>query len=61
LLDEFFFGSGSSGDPLDQLPGLDELLDELFGPELVPPELQQLLDEMFGVQGTIPESEGGGT
>ena len=61
MLDEFFFGPGTSGEPLDQLPGLDELLDELFGPELVPPELQQLLDEMFGVAGTIPESEGGGT
>lgn len=61
LLDEFFFGPGTTGDPLDQLPGLDQLLDELFGPELVPPELQQLLDELFGVTGTVPGNEGGGT
>lgn len=61
MLEEFFFGPGTTSDPLDQLPGLDEMLDELFGPDLVPPELQQLLDDLFGVAGTIPESEGGGT
>jgi hypothetical protein len=61
MLDEFFFGPGTSPDPIDELPGLDELLDDLFGPDLVPPELQQLLDELFGFAGTIPETEGGGS
>jgi hypothetical protein len=35
------------------------LLNELFGPDAVPPELQQLLDEMFGTTGTAPDSAGG--
>jgi hypothetical protein len=61
LLDDFFFGPGTSSDPLDQLPRLDEMLDELFGPDLVPLELQQLLDELFGVAGEIPGSEEGGS
>lgn len=61
LLDDFFFGPGTSSDPLDQLPSLDEMLDELFGPDLVPLELQQLLDELFGVAGEIPGSEEGGS
>lgn len=61
LLDDFFFGPGPSPDPLDGLPSLDEMLDELFGSDLVPPELQQLLDELFGVAGAIPGSEEGGS
>lgn len=57
MLEDFFFGP--SPDPFGDLPGLDELLDEMFGTDLVPPELQDILDEMFGLGGTIPESSGG--
>ena len=61
ILEDFFFGPDPLGpeDPFGELPGLDELLDEMFGADLVPPELQDILDEMFGFGGTIPESSGG--
>lgn len=57
MLDDFFFGPQQ--DPFGELPSLDELLNEMFGEDLVPPELQDILDEMFGLDGTIPESSGG--
>ncbi len=44
---------------LESLPGLEEMLDELFGMSDMPPELQQLLEEMLGIPGQIqPEEQG---
>ena len=41
---------------LDGLPGLDEMLDEMFGLSDMPPELRRLLEEMLG----IPTPQGSG-
>lgn len=40
---------------LQDLPGLEEMLDEMFGFDELPPELQQLLDELFGRPVPAPE------
>jgi hypothetical protein len=42
---------------LQDLPGLQEMLEEMFGFNDLPPDLQQLLDELFGM--TVPAPEGG--
>ncbi|HJS71709.1 MAG TPA: trypsin-like peptidase domain-containing protein [Acidimicrobiia bacterium] len=44
---------------LQDLPGLEEMLNEMFGFEELPPELQQLLEELFAIPAPAPE-EGGG-
>lgn len=43
-------------DPQDlgQLPGLEEMLDEMFGFDELPPDLQQLLEELFGMPTPTP-------
>jgi hypothetical protein len=56
FFEDFFF---VPDDPFGELPGLDELLNEMFGTDLVPPELQDVLDELFGSSGTVPDSGGG--
>jgi S1-C subfamily serine protease len=40
---------------LQELPGLEEMLDELFGMSEMPPELQQLFEELLGIPGAIPD------
>jgi S1-C subfamily serine protease len=56
-LDDLFGLDDPQG--LNGLPGLDQLLDELFGFGDIPPELQQLLEELLGVPGLTP-GEGSG-
>jgi S1-C subfamily serine protease len=48
---------------LEELPGLQEMLEEMFGASDIPPELQQLLEELLGipggtVPGDVPSEEG---
>lgn len=56
-LDDLFNLDDPQG--LNGLPGLDQLLDELFGLGDVPPELQQLLEELLGIPGLTPEGGSG--
>ncbi len=46
-LEDLFGPEGAQG--LEDLPGLDEMLEEMFGPGAIPPELQQLFEELLGV------------
>jgi putative serine protease PepD len=46
-LDDLFGPEGLEG--MESLPGLQELLDEMFGAAGIPPELQDLLQELLGV------------
>ena len=46
-LDDLFGPEGPQG--LEDLPGLQEMLEEMFGTSDIPPELQQLLEELLGV------------
>jgi putative serine protease PepD len=57
-LDDLFNLDDPQG--LNGLPGLDQLLDELFGFGDIPPELQQLLEELLGIPGLTP-GEGSGS
>lgn len=57
-LDDLFGLDDPQG--LNGLPGLDQLLDELFGFGDIPPELQQLLEELLGIPGLTP-GEGSGS
>jgi S1-C subfamily serine protease len=44
---------------LDDLPGLQEMLEEMFGASDIPPELFQLLEELLGLPGgPLPGEEG---
>ena len=56
-LDELFGPGGSQG--LQELPGLEEMLEDMFGPGNVPPELGQLFEDLFGIPMPAPQ-EGGG-
>lgn len=56
-LDELFGPEGAQG--LEDLPGLQEMLDQMFGPGTIPPELEQLLEELLGIPAPAP-GEGGG-
>jgi S1-C subfamily serine protease len=56
-LDDLFGLDDPQG--LQGLPGLEDLLDELFGFGDVPPELQQLLEDLLGIPGQLP-GEGSG-
>jgi hypothetical protein len=58
-LDELFGLDGTEG--LEDLPGLQEMLDELFGASDIPPELQQLLEELLGLPGGAVPGEDGPT
>jgi S1-C subfamily serine protease len=40
---------------LEELPGLEEMMDELFGFGDIPPELQQLLEELLGMPVPTPD------
>jgi putative serine protease PepD len=55
-LDELFGPEGMQG--LEDLPGLEEMLDEMFGTADIPPELQQLLEELLGVPAPAAPGEG---
>ena len=54
-LEDLFGPEGAQG--LEDLPGLDEMLEEMFGPGAIPPELQQLFEELLGVP--VPGAEEG--
>ena len=43
---------------LEDLPGLEEMLDEMFGAADIPPELQQLLEDLLGVPAPAAPEEG---
>jgi S1-C subfamily serine protease len=44
---------------LEDLPGLQEMLEEMFGASDIPPELLQLLEELLGLPGgAVPGEEG---
>jgi hypothetical protein len=58
LFDELLRPAPSQQD-LEDLPTLDELLNELFGTDAVPSELDQLLNDLFGIPGTTPTPEQG--
>jgi hypothetical protein len=55
-LDDLFGPEGMEG--LEDLPGLEEMLDEMFGAADIPPELQQLLEELLGVPAPAAPEEG---
>jgi len=55
-LDELFGPEGTEG--LEDLPGLEEMLNEMFGTADIPPELQQLLEELLGVPAPAAPGEG---
>jgi S1-C subfamily serine protease len=55
-LDELFGPEGTEG--LEDLPGLEEMLNEMFGTADIPPELQQLLEELLGVPAPAAPEEG---
>ena len=42
----------------EDLPGLEEMLEEMFGTADIPPELQQLLEELLGVPAPAAPGEG---
>jgi serine protease Do len=55
---------GPDGQGLQDLPGLQEMLEEMFGTDQLPPELRQLLEELLGIPGggqDGTEGEGSGT
>jgi hypothetical protein len=52
-LEDLFGPGGSQG--LEGLPGLDELLNDMFGFDELPPELQQLLEDLLGVPAPAPQ------
>ena len=52
-LDDLFNLDDPNG--LQGLPGLEEMLDELFGMSEMPPELQRLFEDLLGVPGAIPD------
>ena len=57
LLDELFGMDGTES--LEDLPGLQEMLEEMFGASDIPPELQLLLDMLLGLPGgAVPGEEG---
>ena len=53
-LDDLF---GPGGQGFQELPSLEEMLEDMFGPGNVPPELERLFEDLFGLP--VP-SEGGG-
>jgi S1-C subfamily serine protease len=55
---EDLFGPGGVED-LQDLPGLQEMLDEMFGPGAIPPELEQLLEELFAIPAPAQTPEEG--
>jgi hypothetical protein len=55
-LDELFGPEGTEG--LEDLPGLEEMLNEMFGTADIPPELRQLLEELLGVPAPAVPGEG---
>jgi S1-C subfamily serine protease len=54
---EDLFGPGG-GQGFEDLPGLQEMLEEMFGPGTIPPELEQLLDELLRMSIPVPGEEG---
>jgi S1-C subfamily serine protease len=55
---EDLFGPGGP-ENLEDLPGLQEMLEEMFGASDIPPELLQLLEELLGLPGgAVPGEEG---
>jgi S1-C subfamily serine protease len=55
---EDLFGLDGTED-LQELPGLQEMLEEMFGASDIPPELLQLLEELLGLSGSaVPGEEG---
>ena len=55
-LDDLFGLGGTEN--LEDLPGLQEMLDEMFGASDIPPELRQLLEELLGLPGGPVPGEG---
>jgi S1-C subfamily serine protease len=60
-LEDLFGPEGAQN--FEDLPGLQEMLEEMFGASDIPPELQQLLEELLGVPGDtapndVPSEEG---
>jgi S1-C subfamily serine protease len=55
-LDDLFGPGGGEG--FEDLPGLQEMLEEMFGPGTIPPELEQLLDELLRMSIPVPGEEG---
>ena len=56
-LDDLFGPEGPGG--LEELPGLEEMLDEMFGTADIPPELRQLLEELLGIPAPAAPGDGG--
>ncbi|HEU4916342.1 MAG TPA: trypsin-like peptidase domain-containing protein [Acidimicrobiia bacterium] len=57
LLDDLFGMDGTES--LEDLPGLQEMLEDMFGASDIPPELQLLLEELLGLPGgAVPGEEG---
>ncbi len=57
LLDDLFGMGGTES--LEDLPGLQEMLEDMFGASDIPPELQLLLEELLGLPGgAVPGEEG---
>ena len=56
-LDELFGPGGSQG--FQELPGLEEMLEDMFGPGNTPPELEQMFEDLFGIPAPAPQ-EGAG-
>jgi hypothetical protein len=59
---EDLFGPGGAQD-LQDLPDLQEMLDQMFGPGAIPPELEQLLEELLSIPAPTqtPDEETPGT
>jgi putative serine protease PepD len=55
-LEDLFGPQGPGG--LEDLPGLEEMLEDMFGTADIPPELQQLLEELLGVPAPGAPGEG---
>ena len=55
-LDDLFGPEGPGG--LEELPGLEEMLDEMFGGADIPPELRQLLEELLGIPAPAAPGDG---
>jgi putative serine protease PepD len=51
-LDDLFGPGGGQG--LEELPGLEEMLEEMFGAGDIPPELLQLLEELLQTPAPVP-------
>jgi S1-C subfamily serine protease len=54
-LEDLFGPEGTEG--LEDLPGLQEMLEEMFGASDIPPELQQLLEDLLGIPGNTAPSD----